>query len=57
MFDAEDRKELLEILDKEYKDAREIIENNRVIPERMTHNRGLVGVTIIFRKLRPAGRI
>ena len=53
MFDSEDRKELVEILDKQYQDARDIIVNNEVVPQGMTHNRGRVGVTIIFRKIYP----
>ena len=51
MFDGKDRRELLSILDKEYADARDIIENNKPMPERMTHNGGRVGVTIVFRKI------
>ena len=53
MFDDEDRKELLEILDEEYKDARDIISNNKPMPNSMTHNGEKVGVTIKFRKFYP----
>lgn len=52
-YDAEDRKELLEILDKQYKEAREIIENGKAIPNHMSCNFQRTGVTIHLRKLYP----
>lgn len=54
MYDADDRLELLEILDNQYKDARELIESEArgVLPQSMTQNGETTGITFTFRKLR-----
>lgn len=57
MYDVEDRKQLVEILDREYQKARDIIVNGKVMPSAMTHNQDKVGLTISFRKLRTKSRV
>ncbi len=50
--DAEERKELLSILDRQHKDARRCLLNDNVLPHSITYNGGKMGVTIEFNRVR-----
>ena len=49
--DAEERKELLSILDRQYADARRCLLNDNVLPHSITYNREKRGITIEFNRV------
>ena len=54
MFDDEHRKDLLEVLEAIVSNARECLENHRVLPASITINRERVGMTLEMRKIHEA---
>ena len=52
MFDAAERKELLKLLKKTYRNARKTLKKDAVLPHSITNNGSTCGVTISFHECR-----